>query len=73
MIGSSSGLLGDHTFKAHPAQIEGFHECIDHMDGVVLVHPVVQAFRQQRQLGPIRAFNETSHPGSPIELRRNRS
>jgi hypothetical protein len=46
-------------------QIEGFHKRIDHMDCVVLAHPIVQALRQKRQLGPIGAFDKTSHRTPP--------
>ena len=65
VIGRSSSLLSDHTFKAHPMQIEGFHKRINHMDCVVLAHPIVQALRQKRQLGPIGTFDKTSHPTPP--------
>jgi hypothetical protein len=55
------GLLRDHALKTHPMEIEGFHERIDHVDGIVLAYPIVQAFWQECQLRPVRASNETSH------------
>src|SRR5262249_31894902 len=65
VIGRSSSLLGYHTFKAHPMQIEGFHKRIDHINCVVLAYPIVQALRQKRQLGSIGAFDKTSHRTPP--------
>lgn len=46
-------------------QVDRFDERIDHMDRVVLAYPILQAFRQERQLGSVRTFNEASHPYPP--------
>src|SRR5215471_14749109 len=58
-------LLGDHALKPHSMQVERLDERIDHMDRVVLAYPILQTFRQERQLGSVRAFNEASHPYPP--------
>ncbi|GGI34319.1 hypothetical protein GCM10010987_78800 [Bradyrhizobium guangdongense] len=46
-------------------QVERLDKHIDHMDGIVLAYPILQTFRQERQLGSVRAFNEASRPYSP--------
>src|SRR5215468_4205588 len=65
MIGGPARLLGDHTLKPHSMQVERLDKRIDHMDRVVLAYPILQTFRQERQLGSVRAFNEASHPYPP--------
>lgn len=64
-IGGLARLLGDHTLETHFVQIERFNKRIDHMDRIVFAYPILQAFRQERQLRSIRPFNETSHPYPP--------
>ena len=51
--------------KAHLSQIERIDKDIDHPNGIVLANPVLQAFRKQRALRPIRALNEAPHPSPP--------
>ncbi|MGY4434954.1 hypothetical protein ACVWWO_007431 [Bradyrhizobium sp. F1.13.1] len=58
MIGEPARLLGDHTLKPQFMQVERLDKRIDHMDGVVLAYPILQAVRQERQLRSVRAFNE---------------
>jgi hypothetical protein len=49
-------------------KIERFDEGVDHMDWVVVSDPLPKTFRQQRQLGSVRAFNETPHGRLPSAL-----
>ena len=58
MIGGPARLLADHTLKPHSMQIERLDEYVDHMDRVVFAYPILQTFRQERQPGSVRAFNE---------------
>jgi len=65
MIAGPARLFGDYTLESHSMQVERFDKCIDHMDRIVLAYPILQTFRQERQLGSVRAFNEASHPYPP--------
>ena len=58
----------DTAFQSAPFNcglLSSVDEHIDHMDRVVLAYPILQTFRQERQLGSVRAFNEASHPYPP--------
>src|SRR5215813_13648811 len=47
--------------KAQLGYIQGIDEGIDHANRIALVNPVIEAFRQQRRLRPIRPCNEALH------------
>ena len=57
------GDVGRHdSLKAQILQFEGVDEGIDGANRIVLVDPVIEAPRQQRQLPPIRSFEKSRHP-----------
>jgi hypothetical protein len=62
MISRPTGLGGIHALKAQFPQIERVDEGINHTNRIALVDPVIEAFRQQRRLPPIRPRNEPRHP-----------
>jgi hypothetical protein len=43
------------------AQFQRIHEHIDRANGIALIHPIIEAFREQRRLLAIRPLNETPH------------
>src|SRR5215471_16338470 len=47
--------------KAQLSNIQCIDEGIDHANRIALVNPVIEAFRQQRRLRPIRPCNEALH------------
>src|ERR1700730_15274716 len=62
MIGRPAGGLGSNPFKAELAQIEFVHKQVNHPNWIILVDPVLQAFRKERALCAIRSLNEALHP-----------
>src|ERR1700756_3832259 len=59
-------------FKGHLGQIERVDKNVDHTDRIVLADPVFHAFRKQRALPTIDAFDEALHP-IPLKSRGNRN
>src|SRR6266480_6629886 len=49
-------------FKGHLGQIERVDKNVDHTNRIVLADPVFHAFRKQRALPTIDAFDEALHP-----------
>ena len=62
MIGRPAGCLGSNPVKAELAQIELVYKHINHPNRIVLVDPVLKAFREQHALSAIRSLNEALHP-----------
>jgi hypothetical protein len=60
MIGRPAGCRRLHL-EAQLGQTEHLDESIDHANRITLVDEVIEAFRQQCRLGPIRLRNETLH------------
>jgi hypothetical protein len=56
--------------KPKIAKVEGVYEGVDHANRIALVKPVIEAFRQQRQLCPIHPRYEARHPCPPPNQRR---
>ncbi len=65
MIRRPPRYLGIDPFEPKLGKIEFVGKDIDHPNGIVLIDPVFQAFRQQRPLPTIRPFNEALHPTPP--------
>src|SRR6201989_719179 len=59
-------------FKGHLGQIERVDKNVDHTNRIVLADPVFHAFRKQRALPTIDAFDEALHP-IPLKSRGNRN
>src|SRR5947208_7929368 len=49
-------------FKGHLGQIERVDKNVDHTNRIALADPVFHAFRKQRALPTIDAFDEALHP-----------
>jgi len=49
-------------FKGHLGQIERVDKNVDYTNRIVLADPVFHAFRKQRALPPIDAFDKALHP-----------
>jgi hypothetical protein len=62
MIARPTGLGGIYALKAQFPQIERLDEGINHTNRIACVDPVIEAFRQQRRLPPIRPRNELRRP-----------
>src|SRR5262245_46676052 len=56
--------------KAQLGYIRCIDEGIDHANRIAFVNPVIEAFRQQRQLLPIRPCNEALHQFPRRTIRR---
>jgi hypothetical protein len=63
--GGASRLSRLDPFKTELGKIERVNERIDYPNRVILVDPVVQAFRKQRGLAPIRSLNKALHSVIP--------
>ena len=50
MIGRPPRCLRSNPVEPQPAQIKRLDESLDHVDGIVIAHPVVQAFGQKGHL-----------------------
>src|ERR1700682_3311209 len=70
MIRRPASCLGSDPVKSKLGEVEFLDKCVDHPDRIVLADPVFQAFRKQRALPAIRAFNKALHP-IPRKSRRN--
>jgi hypothetical protein len=62
MIRRPAGCLGSDPVKSQLRQIEFIDKDVDHLNGIVLVDPVFQAFRKQHALPAIRTLDEALHP-----------
>ena len=63
MISRAAGVGRIDAGEAKIAQIQHLDERIDHANSIAVVDPVVEAFRQQRRLPPIRPRNKPRHHG----------
>ena len=61
MIGRPTGLRRLDPFEPELGEIEPIDERVDHANRIVLVDPVLQAFRKQRGLLAIRPCNKARH------------
>lgn len=61
MIGGSTRHLGHNTVEPKFTKIDRIHKSIDHASGIILIDPVVQAFRKQRRLAAVCTFNKAAH------------
>src|SRR5262252_10455455 len=61
MIGRPPRRLGINSAKPKLGQIEFLDKGVDRSNRIVFANPVFQAFRKQRGLPPIRAFDKASH------------
>ena len=62
MIGRPSCRRQFDPAKAQFGNIQCIDEGVDHANRIALVDPVIEAFRQQRQLRPIHPRYEARHP-----------
>jgi len=60
-----SGLRRLGPFEFQLGEIERIDECVDHSNRVVLVDPVVQAFRKQRALAAIYSLDKSASSDPP--------
>src|ERR1700756_5673273 len=65
MISRPPSLRRLDPFEPEFGEIEPIDERVDHSNRVVLVDPVVQAFRKQRALAAIYSLDEALHPIPP--------
>ena len=65
MIRRPSGRLRRDPVKSQRRQIEFIDKNVDHLNSIVIVDPVFQAFRKQRRLAPVNPLNEAPHPILP--------
>jgi len=49
------------AFEAEIGQIERVDKAINHTNGIALLDPLIEAFRQQRRLSAIGTLNEALH------------
>src|SRR5450755_846237 len=61
MVRRPAGRCRINAIEPEVAQIQRIHEHIDRANRIVLVDPIIEAFRQQRRLLAIRPLNETLH------------
>jgi hypothetical protein len=59
-------------FKSHLGQIERLDKNVDYTNRIVLADPVFHAFRKQRALPTIDAFDKALHP-IPLKIPGNRN
>jgi hypothetical protein len=62
MISRPSSLRRLDPFEPELSESKRIDERVDHSNRIVLVDPVVKAFRKQRRLSAIRPLNEALHP-----------
>ena len=65
MIGRPPSRLGCDPIKSQLRQVECVDKDVDHLNRIVLLDPVRQAFRKQRALPAIRALNKALHAIPP--------
>ena len=61
MISRPPSLCRLDPFEPELGEIEHIDERVNRSNRIVLVDPVVEAFRKQRRLSPLRSLNETLH------------
>src|SRR5215813_10455340 len=59
--------------KPNSPTFSASNESVDHANRIALVNPVIEAFRQQRRLRPIRPCNEALHQIPPQNHQENLS
>ena len=64
MVGRPACRCRLDAFEAEIGQIERVDKAINHANGIALLDPLIEAFRQQRRLSAIGTLNEALH-GSP--------
>src|SRR5438132_5673044 len=65
MVRRPSRCLGIDTDEPELRQIQLVDEDVDHANRIILANPIFQAFRKERALSAIRAFNEALHQIPP--------
>src|SRR5437660_12207744 len=65
MVRRPSRCLGIDTNEPELRQIQLVDEDVDHANRIILANPIFQAFRKERALSAIRAFNEALHQIPP--------
>ena len=68
----TAGRLGSDPVKSQLRQVEFINKDVNHLNRIVLVDPVFQAFRKQRALPAIRALNKALHPIPPQQRQNHR-
>src|SRR5262249_16937339 len=68
MVGRPSGRLRINATETELRQIESLDKYVDCANRIIFANPILQAFREQRTLPSIRAFNEPLH----LSLRKSR-
>jgi hypothetical protein len=62
MIRRAPSDLGGYPIEAEFAQMEFIHKNVNHPNRIILVDPILQAFRKKCALPAIRTLNEALHP-----------
>src|SRR5205807_10031125 len=65
MVRRPSRCLGIDTDEPELRQIQLVDEDVDHANRIILANPIFQAFRKERALSAVRAFNEALHQTPP--------
>src|SRR5688572_26394146 len=65
MVGRPARGRRRRAVEAERRQIQCLDKGLDHVDRVVLVHPVLETFGKQRQLRTVGPFDKTTHPILP--------
>ena len=68
VIGRPPRRLRLHSYEPQSAKIERFDERVDHTNRVVLVDPIIKAFRQKRRLTAIHPLDKALHPIPATQL-----
>jgi hypothetical protein len=71
--GRPAGRCRINAIEPEVAQFQRIHEHIDRANGIALVDPIIEAFRQQGRLLAIRPSNETLHHFPPPIQQQNHS
>ena len=73
MIGRPACRCRLDAFEAEIGQIERVDKGIHHTNGIALLDPLIEAFRQQRRLSAIGTLNEALHELPPANRQANHS
>src|SRR5437588_12600576 len=65
MVRRPSRCLGIDTNEPELRQVQLVDEDVDHANWIMVANPIFQAFRKERALSTIRAFNEALHQIPP--------
>ncbi len=69
MIGRPARCLRSDPVEPKAAQIKRLDKRLDHVDGIVVLDPIVQAFRQKGHLGTVDPFDKSTHPSPRLPTR----